>query len=162
MTLRPALSAVLFGCCALALMPSKAHAAWHRPSQAVPSDDTPPIVASLPDDVGQTASASADAGDPAPSNFHETGEASFYGPHWDGRRTASGAVFHMHALTAAHHWLPFGTRVRVRVAETGQEVVVIITDRLRAARRVIDLSLGAAQALGMVRQGVAMVTLSPE
>ena len=168
MTLRPALSAVLLGCCALALVPSEAHAAWHRgghgthqsASQAVPSDDTPPIVASLPDDVGQTAS--PEGGEPAPSNFHETGEASYYGPHWEGRRTASGAVFDMHALTAAHHWLPFGTRVRVRVAETGQEVVVIITDRLRAARRVIDLSLGAAKALGMVRQGVAMVTLSPE
>ncbi|GAN77525.1 septal ring lytic transglycosylase RlpA family protein [Acidisphaera rubrifaciens] len=162
MTLRPALSAVLLGWCALALVPSKAHAAGHRAPQPVPSDDTPPIVASLPDDVGQTASAPAGTGDPAPSNFHEMGKASFYGPHWDGRRTASGAVFDMHALTAAHHWLPFGTRVRVRVAETGQEVVVIITDRLRAARRVIDLSLGAAQALGMVRQGVAMVTLSPE
>lgn len=162
MTLRPALFAVLFGCCALALVPSAARAARHRAPQAVPSDDTPPIVASLPDDVAQGASANAGAGNPAPSNYHEMGEASYYGPHWAGRRTASGAIFDMHALTAAHRWLPFGTRVRVRVAETGQEVVVIITDRLRAARRVIDLSLGAAQALGMVRQGVALVTLSPD
>jgi len=93
------------------------------------------------------------------TDYEEHGQASFYGPGWHGRRTASGAVFDMHALTAAHHWLPFGTRVRVRIAETGEEVEVMITDRLRSARRVIDLSLGAAQALGMVRRGVAQVVV---
>jgi len=91
------------------------------------------------------------------TDYEEQGQASFYGPGWHGRRTASGAVFDMHALTAAHRWLPFGTRVRVRLAETGEEVEVMITDRLRSARRVIDLSLGAAQALGIVRRGVAQV-----
>jgi len=101
----------------------------------------------------------ARAADPAHSltDYEEQGQASYYGPGWHGRRTASGAVFDMHALTAAHRWLPFGTRVRVRLAETGEEVEVMITDRLRSARRVIDLSLGAAQVLGMVRRGVAQV-----
>ncbi len=93
------------------------------------------------------------------SGYQEEGQASYYGPRWNGRRTASGGVFDMHALTAAHHWLPFGTRVRVRLEETGEEVEVMITDRLRSARRVIDLSLGAAQALGMVQRGVAHVTV---
>ena len=93
------------------------------------------------------------------TNYTEEGQASYYGPGWHGRRTASGEVFDMHALTAAHRWLPFGTRVRVRLEETGEEVEVMITDRLRTARRVIDLSLGAAQALGMVQRGVAHVTV---
>jgi rare lipoprotein A len=107
----------------------------------------------------------ARAAEPAPSraqavsSYQEEGQASYYGPRWHGRRTASGEVFDMHALTAAHHWLPFGTRVRVRLEETGEEVEVMITDRLRSARRVIDLSLGAAQALGMVQRGVAHVTV---
>jgi rare lipoprotein A len=102
--------------------------------------------------------APARAADPhSLTDYEEQGQASFYGPGWHGRRTASGAVFDMHALTAAHRWLPFGTRVRVRLAETGEEVEVMITDRLRSARRVIDLSLGAAQALGIVRRGVAQV-----
>jgi rare lipoprotein A len=76
-----------------------------------------------------------------------------------GRLTASGAPFHMMALTAAHPWLPFGTRVRV-TEETTRAVTVTITDRLPGARRIIDLSLGAARALGMVRRGVAMVVLA--
>lgn len=91
--------------------------------------------------------------------LRETGTASFYGRDWQGRRTASGAVFNCNAMTAAHPWLPFGTRVRVTVRATGRSVVVIITDRPGTDRRVIDLSLGAARLLGIVQQGVAFVSL---
>lgn len=90
----------------------------------------------------------------------EKGVASYYGPRHQGRRTASGGRFEEGALTAAHPWLPFGTKVRVTVAN-GRSVVVTITDRLPSRRRVIDLSLGAARALGIVSQGLAAVSLTP-
>ncbi len=94
--------------------------------------------------------------------WSETGTASFYAKFWHGRRTASGERFDNNELTAAHPWLPFGTRVKVLVEETGQEVVVRITDRMFSRSRVIDLSQRAARLLGIVRQGTAEVTLVAE
>jgi rare lipoprotein A len=91
----------------------------------------------------------------------ETGVASYYGPGHHGHRTASGNRFDQRELTAAHPWLPFGTKVRVILASTGRSVVVTITDRLYSNRRIVDLSLAAAQQLGMVRAGVGTVTLLP-
>lgn len=91
------------------------------------------------------------------------GLASWYGKRFHGRRTASGEAFNMHALTAAHRTLPFGTRVRVRSLETGREVVVRINDRGPAVRtRVLDISLGAARALGVHHHGVSRVVLLRE
>ena len=60
----------------------------------------------------------------------EAGFASYYGNRHQGRRTASGARFDQRKLTAAHPWLPFGTKVRVTALETGKAVIVTITDRL--------------------------------
>jgi rare lipoprotein A len=91
----------------------------------------------------------------------QTGLASYYGSRHQGRRTASGVRFDQWALTAAHPWLPFGTKVRVTVETTGRSVVVTITDRLPSRRRVIDLSTAAARLLGIVRQGLAEVSLTP-
>jgi len=91
----------------------------------------------------------------------ETGIASYYGKYHHGKRTASGDRFDQHGLTAAHPWLPFGTKVRVTVASTGQSVVVTITDRIYSRTRIADLSTGAAKALGILRQGIARVTLEP-
>jgi len=91
----------------------------------------------------------------------EIGLASYYGSRHQGRRTASGRRFDQRALTAAHPWLPFGTKVLVTVEATGRSVVVTITDRLPARRRVIDLSTAAARLLGIVRQGLAEVSLRP-
>jgi rare lipoprotein A len=91
----------------------------------------------------------------------ETGTASYYGHALQGRRTAAGTRFDPNELTAAHPWLPFGSRVSVTLQDTGRSVVVTITDRLYSARRVIDLSVAAARLLGMARQGVATVSLSP-
>jgi rare lipoprotein A len=91
----------------------------------------------------------------------ESGTASYYGPRYHGRRSASGARFDQTALTAAHPWLPFGTKVKVTLAGTGRTVIVTITDRLYSSRRIVDLSLAAARQLGMVRRGVATVTLLP-
>ena len=86
--------------------------------------------------------------------------ASWYGAAHQGRTMANGKPFNMHALTAAHRTYPFGTRLRVTYR--GRSVVVTVTDRGPASStgRCIDLSYGAAQALGMVRAGVGNVTIT--
>lgn len=90
----------------------------------------------------------------------ERGQASWYGPRFHGRRTASGERYDMHALTAAHKTLPFGTLVRVRSLVTGREVEVRINDRGPfGPGRVIDMSRAAAEALGMMGLGVKDVLL---
>ena len=87
------------------------------------------------------------------------GMASWYGPGFHGRRTASGERFNTGALTAAHRTLPFGTHVRVVNVETGRSIVVRINDRGPFVRgRVIDLSQAAARAIGVT--GVARVRLA--
>lgn len=91
----------------------------------------------------------------------ETGIASFYGSHHQGRRTAFGTRFDQRRLTAAHPWLPYGAKVRVTAATSGDSVIVTVTDRLYSKRVVIDLSTAAARELGMMRSGVAKVTLTP-
>lgn len=90
----------------------------------------------------------------------EVGLASWYGAQFHKRRTASGERFDMRALTAAHPTLPFGTRVCVRSEATGRSVVVRINDRGPHIRnRVIDLSRGAAEALGVAGLGLKPVEL---
>jgi rare lipoprotein A (peptidoglycan hydrolase) len=87
------------------------------------------------------------------------GEASWYGPGFHGRRTASGEQFDSNALTAAHRTLPFGSRVRVVNKRTGDSVVVRINDRgPYVGGRVIDLSRASAEALGI--SGVGSVEIS--
>jgi rare lipoprotein A len=89
------------------------------------------------------------------------GKASWYGPGFHGKRTASGERFDMNELTAAHRTLPFGTRVRVRNVQNGREVVVRINDRGPQIRdRIIDLSRAAAAALDLLRAGEAAVILT--
>jgi len=78
------------------------------------------------------------------------GRASWYGPKFHGQRTASGEVFNQWAKTAAHKSLPLGTRVRVTNLRNGESIVVRINDRgPYVAGRIIDLSRGAARAIGM-------------
>ncbi|HEY9644813.1 MAG TPA: septal ring lytic transglycosylase RlpA family protein [Chroococcidiopsis sp.] len=89
-----------------------------------------------------------------------SGLASWYGPGFNGRRTASGEVFNQNALTAAHRTLPFGTQVRVTNPRNGQSVIVRITDRGPYSHgRLIDLSAGAARAIGIMGAGVGSVNL---
>jgi rare lipoprotein A len=96
----------------------------------------------------------------APSAELGRGKASWYGPGFDGRRTASGERFDMNALTAAHRTLAFGTRVLVRNTQNGREVVVRINDRGPHIRgRIIDLSKAAAEALDLLQMGEAPVVL---
>src|SRR3954470_24505801 len=85
-----------------------------------------------------------------------SGMASFYGNE-SGSRTASGARFNQNAMTAAHKSLPFGTKLRV--THGGRSVVVTINDRGPFIRgRVLDLSTGAARAVGLTGAGVGRVT----
>ncbi|SDR71554.1 septal ring lytic transglycosylase RlpA family protein [Pseudomonas oryzae] len=98
---------------------------------------------------------------PADSDgYRAEGQASFYASRHHGRRTASGERFDMHALTAAHPSLPFGSRVRVINLANQRSVVVRINDRGPHARgRIIDLSRAAAERLDMLSRGVAPVRL---
>lgn len=89
-----------------------------------------------------------------------SGVASWYGPGFDGKRTASGERYNMHGMTAAHRNLPFGTQVRVINEANGRSVVVTINDRGPfVGNRIIDLSRGAAQEIGMINAGVQRVRL---
>ena len=92
--------------------------------------------------------------------YYESGQATWYGSGAQGNYTASGEVFNMYDYTAAHKYLPFGTKVRVTDVNSGKSVIVRINDRGPfGAGRVIDLSYQAASSLGIVSQGVANVKL---
>jgi len=90
----------------------------------------------------------------------QEGIASWYGPEYDGRRTASGERFDQDDLTAAHPTWPFGTRVRVTLLSTGKNVVVRINDRFGGHKgRIVDLSRGAARRIGLIGPGSGRVRL---
>ncbi|WKT83810.1 MULTISPECIES: septal ring lytic transglycosylase RlpA family protein [unclassified Thermosynechococcus] len=95
-----------------------------------------------------------------PIRMQLTGIASWYGPGFHGARTANGERFDQDALTAAHRTLPFGTRVRVTNLQNGRSVVVRINDRGPfTGGREIDLSRGAAAAIGLIGAGVGPVRI---
>lgn len=86
------------------------------------------------------------------------GEASYYGPGFHGKKTASGEIFDQNALTCAHKTLPFGTRLKVTRLDNHQSVVVTVNDRGPYKKgRILDLSVAAARQIGLNIQGVAQV-----
>lgn len=86
--------------------------------------------------------------------------ASFYAEDFHGRPTASGELFDMHALTAAHKTLPFGTMLEITNLENGKRVTVRVNDRGPfIPNREIDLSRGAAEKIDMISAGVARVSI---
>ena len=86
--------------------------------------------------------------------------AAWYGRSHHGKKTASGAPFDMHALTAAHRRLPFGTRVMVTNLANGRAVELLINDRGPHVRgRILDASMRAAQELGFLDHGTARVRI---
>lgn len=91
----------------------------------------------------------------------EVGEASWYGPGFQGRKTASGETFDQKQMTAAHPSLPMGTKAIVTNLDNGKKVEVTINDRGPAAKedRAIDLSGGAANRLDMKNDGTAQVKI---
>lgn len=144
------------------------------PSQAVTTPTAPPgqgesVLPSPPATAQDLTANGSPRLEPVPDSPLEeasplaVGLASWYGKRFHGRRTANGERFDMHALTAAHRSLPFGTRLRVRSITTGREVVVRINDRgpYRGAR-ILDLSFAAARALGVDHLGVTRVEIHQE
>lgn len=86
------------------------------------------------------------------------GWASWYGPGFHGRRTASGERYNMHAMTCASRDLPFGTLLELTNLENGRKAVVRVNDRGPfIKRRILDLSYAAARKLGFHRRGQAQV-----
>lgn len=95
-----------------------------------------------------------------PHAWQQIGIASWYGPKFQGRETASGQTFNMHDLTCAHRTLPLGSLVRVTDLQNHKSVVLRVNDRGPVPKsRVIDLSYAAAGALGMRKQGLAPVRI---
>lgn len=106
------------------------------------------------------------AGGPSPAatpdvGWTETGIASWYGPGFHGRQTASGETYDMEEMTAAHKELPFNTWVHVESMDNGRTVEVRINDRGPFVDgRIIDLSRAAAQQLDMLGSGTARIRLA--
>jgi len=98
---------------------------------------------------------------PLASAADQCGGASWYGPGFHGKKTASGQKFNENAMTAAHKTLPFGTVVKVTDQRTGKSVKVTITDRGPFHKgRIIDLSKAAAAKLGTKNAGTGKVCLT--
>jgi|KBSMisStaDraftv2_1062788.scaffolds.fasta_scaffold748974_2 rare lipoprotein A len=100
--------------------------------------------------------------EPARIEGVQRGLASYYGPGFHGRETASGTIFDQSAMTAAHRTLPLGTVVRVTNLENGRAVTLKVTDRGPYGRNyrrgtIIDVSKGAARRLHFVRDGLVRV-----
>ena len=99
---------------------------------------------------------------PEATKWPQTGEASWYGPRFHGRATASGNTFNQQALTGAHASLPFGSKVKVTNLANGKSIEVEINDRGPfLGKRIIDVSQAAAKALGMKELGTTTVRLEP-
>jgi rare lipoprotein A len=120
-------------------------------------------VFSLPFTFNDIQSASAASSSSKPSgkaDFRQVGTASWYGPGFHGRKTASGERFDQNKLTAAHRSLPLDTVVKVTNLDNGKAVKVAINDRgPYVGNRVIDLSRAAATKLDMTDDGTARVRI---
>ncbi len=91
---------------------------------------------------------------------YQIGTASWYGKQFNGRSTASGEPYDMFQFTAAHRTLPLGTLVRVTNLRNGASLIVRVNDRGPVPKnRIIDLSYGAAQMLGLRARGIQKVRL---
>lgn len=99
-------------------------------------------------------------GDTTKPLHKQIGEASWYGPGFQGQETANGETFNQNNMTAAHPSLPMGTKAKVTNLENGKKVQVTINDRGPfAENRVIDLSRAAAKKLDMVGDGTTKVKI---
>jgi rare lipoprotein A len=141
--------------------PSTSEPTESNPDTNVPSSKAAPK--SREPKPREEINAEADLAEPTlPANARpivtETGLASWYGPPYHNRRGSNGEIYNMHAMTAAHRTFPLGSIVRVTNVKTGATALVRITDRGPfIPGRVVDLSLAAAQKLGVYNPGVAQV-----
>ena len=94
------------------------------------------------------------------AGFQQRGIASWYGKKFHGRKTSNGETYNMYGLSAAHKTLPLGVYVEVTHLQSGKKLIVRVNDRGPfVAGRIIDLSYGAAQQLGIVESGTAPVVV---
>ena len=91
------------------------------------------------------------------------GHASFYGVGFQGRKTATGEIFDVRSFTAASNRFPLGTKVAVRRIDNDRCAIVKVNDRMhpKHRRRIIDVSRGVAEYLGMIQAGVVLVRVAP-
>jgi rare lipoprotein A len=124
---------------------------------ASPSKDNPQAVIIKSSSLGSSPQENLKIPGRTASRSH-IGEASWYGPGFNGKKTASGEIFDDSKMTAAHKTLPLGTKARVIKLSTGDAVDVEINDRGPfVPGRIIDLSKAAARALGIIDAGTAIV-----
>ncbi len=144
------LSALVSGCAS-----QKAPRATAPPPEPT-SRSTPPATEPTP-----TPKPTEKPKDTAKKGKTEKGLASWYGEPYHGRRTASGEIYDMHEMTAAHRTLAFGTMVKVERRDTGADVKLRITDRGPFIKgRIIDLSFAGAKKIGLDIDGVAPVKVT--
>jgi len=147
----------LFGMGALPVLTALLTACVSAIGPVAPGDSTVP--AATPAPPASTAAAAPDG------LYRQTGIAAWSGREYHGRTTASGEIFDMNGLSAAHRTLPLGTTIRVTNLDNSKSISVRIIDRGPLVKsRVLDLSYGAAKELGFVGQGTTRVkieTLEP-
>lgn len=128
----------------------------------------PPVSYQPPPGLGSAAPSATTAAVPpgfyddtsGPPIYTETGLASWYGPNYNHHAAADGTIYDQDGLTAAHRTIPLGSTVRVTNLANGEQVLVRITDRGPfAPGRIIDLSEGAAKAIGLYRAGIGRVRI---
>lgn len=152
----PATAAGALGVLALALALISACTSAPPPSPPPPSTKAPPPSTRLPKPykvMGEWYQPLADA-----KGFAQQGIASWYGQDFHGKPTSCGELYNMFGISAAHKTLPLGTWVKVRNLDNQRELELRVNDRGPFVRgRIIDLSYGAAQELGVVGPGTAQV-----
>jgi rare lipoprotein A len=162
-----ALTALLFAsACA-----EKEYSVHTAQAPAAAQAPTPPAASAPPPEVVSLPSSTPVPQPPLPKPvsqrvrpvYRETGVASWYGRDFQGRKTASGDVFDMYQLSAAHRTLPLGTVIRVTNLDNSKSITVRVNDRGPfVANRILELSYAAARELGFVRQGTAHVSIEAQ
>jgi rare lipoprotein A len=151
---------MLLGCisgCSLKEAPEPLPLAPQPHEEAAPAPAPQPHEEATPAPAPQAQDKDASTGGPETT---QVGTASWYGPGFHGKETASGETFDQNALTAAHRTLPLGTEAQVTNLETGQSVNVKINDRGPYVKgRHLDLSKAAAKQIGLTKKGVAKVKI---
>lgn len=110
--------------------------------------------------ASRSPAAAGDGGADVGVGWTQSGVASWYGPGFHGRPTASGEAYDQEGMTAAHRTLPMGARIEVTVRSTGRTTVLVVNDRGPFVEgRILDVSRAAARRLGFLRQGTARVRL---
>jgi rare lipoprotein A len=139
----------------------RAHAAHLLSALVITAGASAALPAMAAGPAAPTDTAATGLAAPQPTAWEEHGEATWYGPRHEGRRTTSGERFDSSKLTAAHASLPMGAWVKVTVEDTGRSIIVRVNDREPPhGVRCIDLTREAASRLGIISRGVADVTVA--